>query len=129
LGLSENVTFSGLVSEEEKFRLLKSSRVFVMPSRYESWGIVVGEAIVSGIPVVAYRLDCCPPIFGDFVHYVKPFDTDAFKRAVEDEIRGQCARRNYMSGLDWNGLKLRPSWKTSQESLCRLLAFLTPKHH
>src|SRR6185369_16649244 len=43
-GLADHVEFSGYVSEAEKFRLLKSSRVFLMPSRYESWGIVIGEA-------------------------------------------------------------------------------------
>ena len=66
MGLAENVAFSGLVSEDEKFRLLKSSRLFLMPSKYESWGIVVGEAIVSGVPVLAYKLDCYPAVFGDF---------------------------------------------------------------
>jgi glycosyltransferase involved in cell wall biosynthesis len=58
LGLAANVTFTGLVSEEEKFRLLKASRVFLMPSHYESWGIVVGEAVAAGTAVVAYELQC-----------------------------------------------------------------------
>lgn len=126
LGLSENVTFSGLVSEEEKFRLLKSSRVFVMPSRYESWGIVVGEALVSGVPVVAYKLSCYPPVFGDFVRYVTPFDCEQFKRVVEEEVRNQRAGQNYMAGMDWKGLKQRLSWNAAQECFCGLLARLSP---
>jgi glycosyltransferase involved in cell wall biosynthesis len=120
-GLSENVAFSGLVSEEEKFRLFKSSRLFVMPSRYESWGIVVGEALVSGVPVVAYKLDCYPPVFGDFIRYVKPFDREEFQRAVEDEIRRQRAGKNYLATMDWQALKERISWTASQKSLCALL--------
>jgi glycosyltransferase involved in cell wall biosynthesis len=126
LGLCENVTFSGLVSEEEKFRLLKSSRVFVMPSRYESWGIVVGEALVSGVPVVAYKLSCYPPVFGDFVRYVTPFDREQFKRVVEEEVRNQRAGQNYMAQMDWKGLKWRLSWNAAQESFCGLLARLCP---
>ena len=121
MGLSENVTFSGLVSEEEKFRLLKSSRVFVMPSRYESWGIVVGEALASDVPVVAYDLPCYRPVFGDFVRYVKCFDSDGFKRAVEDEVRRQRAGRNYLAALNPGKLKQAMDWSTAQKSFLSLL--------
>lgn len=121
MGLTEHVFFSGLVSEEEKFRLLKASRVFAMPSRYESWGIVVGEALVAGTAVVAYRLDCYPPVFGDFVRYVEPFDREAFQRAVEDEIRNQRSGKNYLAALDWAKLKKQLSWTTAQENFCHLL--------
>lgn len=121
MGLAENVTFSGLVSEDEKFRLLKSSRLFLMPSRYESWGIVVGEAIVSGLPVLAYKLDCYPAVFGDFVRYVPPFDCDAFKRAAEDELRKQRAGQNYMAALDWPAMKDKLSWETARTNFRGLL--------
>jgi len=121
MGLAGSVTFSGLVSEEEKFRLLKSSRVFVMPSRYESWGIVVGEAIASGVPVVAYELACYRPVFGDFVRYVKCFDRDGFKHAVEDEVRRQRAGRNYLAGMNPDQLKRAMDWSTAQESFLALL--------
>jgi glycosyltransferase involved in cell wall biosynthesis len=121
IGLAENVFFSGLVSEEEKFRLLKSSRVFAMPSRYESWGIVVGEALVAGTPVVAYQLDCYPPVFGDFVRYVKPFNAEEFKRAVEDEIRNQRAGKNYLASLDLTRFKQESSWTTAQKKFLAAL--------
>ncbi|HTV61469.1 MAG TPA: glycosyltransferase family 4 protein [Verrucomicrobiae bacterium] len=127
MGLSENVTFSGLVSEEEKFRLLKSSRLFLMPSRYESWGIVVAEALVSGVPVLAYKLDCYPAVFGDFVRYVTPFDSDAFKRAAEDEVRKQRAGQNYLASMDWPAMREKLSWETTQKSFCSLLETLSEK--
>lgn len=121
MGLAGNLTFSGLVSEEEKFRLLKSSRLFLMPSRYESWGIVVGEALAAGVPVLAYRLACYPAVFGNFVRYVAPFDADQFKRAAEDEIRQQRAGRNYLASLDLPGLKQRLSWAVAQKQFGDLL--------
>ena len=125
LGLSEKVTFAGLVSEEEKFRLLKASRVFAMPSRYESWGIVIGEALASGTAVVAYDLQCYRPVFGDFVRYVKPFDLDEFQRAMEREIVAQRAGRNYLTAMDLPSLKRSLSWASSQESFRAVLAEMT----
>jgi glycosyltransferase involved in cell wall biosynthesis len=87
MGLANQVEFSGYVSEMEKFRLLKSSRVFLMPSRYESWGIVIGEALATGLPVVAYEIDAYRPVFGNLLRYVPPFDSEAFKSAAADEIK------------------------------------------
>jgi glycosyltransferase involved in cell wall biosynthesis len=96
-GLSENVEFSGYVSENEKFRLLKSSRLFLMPSRYESWGIVIGEALATGLPVVAYELDAYRPVFGDLLRYVPAFDVNAFERAAADEILKSRAGQNTLN--------------------------------
>jgi glycosyltransferase involved in cell wall biosynthesis len=126
-GFAEHLTFSGLVSEEEKYRLLKASRVFVMPSRYESWGIVVGEALAAGIPVVAYDLNCYRPVFGPFVRYVKPFDCEELQRTVEDEVRRQRAGQNYLSTLNLPALKRSLDWTSAQESFRNLLARLSQR--
>lgn len=126
-GLSNCVTFAGLVSEEEKFRLLKASRVFAMPSHYESWGIVVGEALISGTPVVAYQLQCYPAVFGDFIRYVNCFDVEAFKNAVAEEVRNQREGKNYLMGMDLEKLKQSLRWETSQAAFCKLLGEMGKK--
>jgi glycosyltransferase involved in cell wall biosynthesis len=121
-GLGTNVTFSGLVSEEEKYRLLKASRVFLMPSRYESWGIVVGEALAASVPVVAYDLQCYRPVFGDSVRYVTCFDGDALKRAAEDEVLKQRTGTNYLAAMDLPALKRSLDWTSAQRSFREVLA-------
>jgi glycosyltransferase involved in cell wall biosynthesis len=121
MGLAGHVTFSGLVSEEEKYRLLKASRVFVMPSRYESWGIVVGEALVAGTPVVAYELGCYRPVFGDFVRYAPPFNRQAWFQAVEHEIREMRAGRNYLDGMGIKEFKPALSWTEAQKAFVNTL--------
>ena len=47
-----DVEFRGFVSEEEKTALLDTAAAFVLPSRFEGWGIVVLEAAARGTPVV-----------------------------------------------------------------------------
>jgi glycosyltransferase involved in cell wall biosynthesis len=114
LGLTDKVTFAGLVRDDaEKFRLYKASRVFLMPSNYESWGIVVGEALISGVPVVAYDIDAYRPIFGDLVHYVPPFNLQAFQEAALDEV---IRAREEGAKLDEAGLsafKRAQSWEAT----------------
>jgi glycosyltransferase involved in cell wall biosynthesis len=124
LGLSANITFSGLVSEEEKFRLLKASRVFIMPSHYESWGLVVGEAVAAGIAVVAYKLQCYPPLFGDFVQYVTPFDINALMQMVEQEVQRQRAGNNYLAHMNQERLIKSLSWQTSKRAFYALVSEL-----
>jgi glycosyltransferase involved in cell wall biosynthesis len=100
-----------------------------MPSRYESWGIVVGEALASGVPVVAYDLQCYRPVFGDFVRYVKPFDGEAFCHAVEDEARRQRAGQNYLAPMNLAGLKQALSWKAAQKSFVEMLTKVAGNAH
>lgn len=56
LGLENNVCILGFLDNSEKYRVLKSSSLFVFPSSYESWGIVVAEAMGCGCPVVAFDI-------------------------------------------------------------------------
>lgn len=125
-GLEKHVTFSGFVSEAEKVRLFKASRLFLMPSRHEGSPRVVGESLIANTPVVAYDIPNYRPVFGDFVRYVPPFDLAAFQAAAEDEIRKMRSGDNHLARLDLAEFKHANSWETTQtkfnaalERLCR----------
>lgn len=55
LGLKNRVRFTGFVSEQEKYRLLQSSAVFVFPSAWEleGFGMTTIEAMAHGALVVS----------------------------------------------------------------------------
>lgn len=52
LGVADRVRFLGSV---DPVPVYQGADLFVMPSSYEGWGLVVGEALACGTPVVASR--------------------------------------------------------------------------
>lgn len=52
---AESYRFTGPVYGADKYSLLKSASVFVLPTRNENFSIAVQEALASGIPVVCTR--------------------------------------------------------------------------
>jgi glycosyltransferase involved in cell wall biosynthesis len=100
LGLDKIVQFSGYVSEIDKFRIMKQSRVFLMPSRYESWGIVISEALACGLPVVAYDLEPYREIFGNRLTYIPCFDCEKFKTESERLVREARSKPATAAGKD-----------------------------
>jgi glycosyltransferase involved in cell wall biosynthesis len=66
----KNLIFTGFVTDADLIRCLKSSRVFVFPSKLEGWGIAVAEAIACGLPVVMYDI---PPLKENFSEYEGAF--------------------------------------------------------
>lgn len=51
-GLGERVTFTGLVTGEEKERVLQGADLFVLPSFAENFAIAVAEAMAASLPVI-----------------------------------------------------------------------------
>lgn len=54
-GLSERITFLGRISRMEMLKEMQGASCFVLPSRYEAFGVVLIEAMATGLPVIATR--------------------------------------------------------------------------
>jgi glycosyltransferase involved in cell wall biosynthesis len=83
LGLAEQVEFIGLVSRERIRSEMQAADGFVLPSRVETFGVVVIEAMATGLPVVATVSggpeEIVTPETGLIV---QPDDADALGRAM-----------------------------------------------
>jgi len=105
-GLGHLVHFAGLVSRVE--RVYRAADLFVMPSAREAFGMVLAEAMASGLPVVASRIDGVTSDIVEENHsglLVPPRDAEALARAMEgllaDPVRaaemGAAARARVVS--------------------------------
>ncbi len=55
LGLTQNITFLGFISEEEKIKLYRKSHFLIHTSVREGFGLVILEANSQGTPAIVYN--------------------------------------------------------------------------
>jgi len=111
LGLEKNIDFLGKVNKtEDMIKILKQSHVFVLSSITEGFGMVVIEAMASGIPYVVSDI---PPIrettngVGGLYFEPKNFKDLAnnIRRILTDDLLQKCLTRNvknYVSQFEWD---------------------------
>jgi glycosyltransferase involved in cell wall biosynthesis len=97
LNLRSNVMFIG--ETEHLDVLFKRSQVCVQPSRMESFGRVVAEALLCGTPVVAFATGAIPEVAGPGALLVCPGDVQGLADAVIDTLKNpKEARRRVEEG-------------------------------
>lgn len=52
-GLQDRITLTGEVSGDSLGKLYRSAQIFVLPSLYEGYGMVIDEALAAGLPVIS----------------------------------------------------------------------------
>jgi glycosyltransferase involved in cell wall biosynthesis len=119
LGLSERVTFTGFVPDEQLAVFYNASRLLVLASFAEGFGLPAVEAMACGLPVAASRRGSLPEILGDAALFFDPTDEGemaaSLKSLLEDaDLRARLAA----AGLERAG---RLSWKEAARRAVRLI--------
>lgn len=55
LGIRQNLVLKGRIPHDEVYKMMEQSNCFVLPSRFETFGIVLAESMYVGRPVIASR--------------------------------------------------------------------------
>jgi glycosyltransferase involved in cell wall biosynthesis len=87
-----NVYMAGFLHGEELACAYASSDVFVMPSRTETLGLVILEAMSAGLPVVAARAGGIPELIDEGVNGFLFNDEPEAVRAIEPLLLSQAKR-------------------------------------
>ncbi|MCK4773828.1 MAG: glycosyltransferase, partial [Candidatus Krumholzibacteria bacterium] len=104
LGVQDRVRFTGYVPDELLDSYYRRAQVFVLPSKYEPFGMTVLEAMGCGTAVVATRLGGIRHVLNDHKDslLVDPSDADEFGAALQKILTD----RELASSLASTGLAL-----------------------
>ena len=113
LGLRDRVTFTGSVSQAELPIYYGAADVFVLPSHYESFGLVALEAMACGTPVVASRVGGLKTFInhGECGYLIPWRCPEPFAQRIETllanealrKVMGRAARTKAME-MSWSGV-------------------------
>ncbi len=101
LGLERRVHFPGYVAAGDQAALYSLADLFVLPSRYEGFGLPVLEAMACGTPVVCSQAASLPEVAGDAAVLVPPGDVEALAGGLRGVLQDGVLRQ----GLRERGLE------------------------
>ena len=97
LGVSEQVRWTGRVSDADLVALLQGARALVHPSHYEGFGLTPLEAMAAGTPVIASSAGSVPEVVGDAGLLLAPDDPAAWSEAIA-RLAGEDATAMDLAG-------------------------------
>jgi glycosyltransferase involved in cell wall biosynthesis len=119
--LQERVAVAGAVSNARLAELYASADVFVLASLFEGYGMVFGEAIAQGLPIVATDVGAAralvPPDAGILV---APGDVDALRAALRRVVADANLRATMVEAVCKAASQL-PRWQQSAADFARVL--------
>ncbi len=82
LGLSARIHFADYVADADLPALYHLATAFVLPSRYEGFGLTALEAMGCGAPVICSNASSLPEVVGDAGILLPPTDAHSFAQAM-----------------------------------------------
>jgi glycosyltransferase involved in cell wall biosynthesis len=125
-GLSNRIDLIGAVSTTELDKLYAAADLFLMPSLYEGYGMVLAEAMARGLPIVCTTggaaAETVPPDTGI---KVPAGDERALSEAIRRVLNDPGLRRR-MGEASWAAGQKLPRWEDTARIIARVIKELTP---
>jgi len=114
-GLERSVVVKGRCVDREMYTSVKASKVFVVPSLFEGWGLAVAEALACGLPVVCYDIPALREVFGKCrsVFFVPTRDVEKLAVTVLEVLNMNQTRalaeasKTYVKNFSWERVAMR----------------------
>jgi glycosyltransferase involved in cell wall biosynthesis len=116
-----SVIVSGPVDDATLGDAYAAADLFVLPSRYEGYGVVYAEALAHGLPVIACDVGPVPELVGEEAALlVPPGDVQALSGAL-DLLLKDAALRDRMSAAARHRAGELPRWEDTAAGFLRVL--------
>ena len=123
--LERRIHFVGLVPDVDIE--YQQADVFVLPSRFEGYGMVFAEALSAGLPVIAARAGAVPDLVPDTAGLlVAPDNPMALADAIHRLLTTNGLRQQLQKGARACAVEL-PTWRDSAEKVFKLLKKVSQK--
>lgn len=109
-GLTDRITLAGAVDEARLAELYAAADLFVMPSLFEGYGMVLAEAMARGLPIVCTTGGAAAETVPDAAAIkVPPGDAAALREALARAIAEPPLRRA-LADASWAAASTLPRW-------------------
>lgn len=121
--LSDRVVRHGSCDDAKMGRLYRSADLFVLPSRWETYGTAYAEAMDAGLPVIGWRCGNLPHLIDDGKQgiVITPGDIRALADALRRLADNEPERRRMGAAAHRRALSL-PTWDQSARQFFTILA-------
>jgi glycosyltransferase involved in cell wall biosynthesis len=122
-GLTDRIKLLGAVSSEELAALYAGCDLFVLPSRFEGYGMAYAEAIAHGVPVVATTAGAIPEtVPANAAVLLPPDDIETLAATLRRLIASPAERERLAAAAR---AATFPSWHEQAARFARVLESLT----
>jgi glycosyltransferase involved in cell wall biosynthesis len=121
-GLDARVTFAGSLADEALAGLYARADLFVMPSRYEGYGMVLAEAMARGLPIVATTGGAAAETVPDAAALKVPPGNVTELRVAIARALGDGQLRAALSAASWEAGRALPRWDDTARIIASVIA-------
>ena len=121
LGLHDRITLSGVVVPATLDRFYESADIFVMPSLYEGYGMVLGEAMARGLSIICTTGGAAAETVPEGAAVkIAPGNVDDLTRALRNLLTDR-KQRIRLADAAWEAGRKLPTWNETARRVAAVL--------
>jgi len=120
LGVASRVAWRGESDDVSLDAIYAAADLFVLPTRVETYGMAVAEAIAYGVPVISTRTGEIPTIVGDGGLLAEPGDVEGFRAILAQAVGDAGLRKQLREGARLARHRL-PTWDQAVDAMVAVL--------
>ena len=119
--LEDRVTLAGECDAEALDRIYAGSDLFVLPSLYEGYGMVLAEAMARGLPIITTTGGAAAATVPDAAALKVPAGEVAPLRDALQRAMGDAALRQALAEASWQSGQSLPRWQDTAQIIATVL--------